>query len=221
MNQHFKSKIRYFPPLKTLLILVIAFYLLVVTFAAFKDKNQGSVDRANQPSFKNNFSIEKDSVASVKAFAKVYKVLMSPRCMNCHPAGDVPLQGDDSHLHTMSPKRGVDGKGLFAMKCSNCHQPTNTPGLHTPPGNPEWHLPPADMKMVFEGRTPHQLAKQLIDPAQNGNKTLEKLLEHANDTLVLAGWNPGEGRSLPPMSHAAFKKAWETWITKGAYAPKP
>ena len=37
--------------------------------------------------------------------------------MNCHPSGDIPLQGDDSHLHTMLPKRGKDGKGLYAMKC--------------------------------------------------------------------------------------------------------
>ncbi|RZK73496.1 MAG: hypothetical protein EOO92_18420, partial [Pedobacter sp.] len=35
----------------------------------------------------------KDSVASVTAFKKVYSVLMSPRCMNCHPSGDIPLQG--------------------------------------------------------------------------------------------------------------------------------
>src|SRR6478672_806689 len=53
---------------------------------------------------------KKDSVASVKAFMQVYKVLMSPRCMNCHPAGDVPLTGDDSHLHNMTPQRGKDGK---------------------------------------------------------------------------------------------------------------
>src|SRR5579859_1407565 len=69
-----------------------------------------------------------DSAASAKAFLQVYKVLMSPRCMNCHPAGDIPLQGEDSHLHAMSPQRGIDGKGVYAMKCSNCHQPTNTPG---------------------------------------------------------------------------------------------
>ncbi|WP_223809018.1 hypothetical protein [Rufibacter hautae] len=164
---------------------------------------------------------ERDSVASVQAFSKVYKVLMSPRCMNCHPAGDVPLQGDDSHLHTMLPQRGVDGKGVYSMKCGNCHQPENTPGLNTPPGNPEWHLPPARMKMIFQGRTPHQLAKQLVNRKQNGDKSLEKLLEHADDTLVLAGWHPGEGRTLPPMSHAEFKKAWTTWIVKGAYAPNP
>ncbi|MES2703890.1 MAG: hypothetical protein V4649_14720 [Bacteroidota bacterium] len=160
-----------------------------------------------------------DSVESVKAFMKVYDVLMSPRCMNCHPSGDVPLQGDNSQLHTMAPKRGKDGKGLYAMKCANCHQPENTPGLHTPPGNPNWHLPPADMKMVFQGKTPHQLAKQLTDPSANGHKDRKKLLEHADDDLVLAGWNPGEGRTLPPLSHAEFKKAWVTWITKGAFAP--
>ena len=164
--------------------------------------------------------IKKDSVTSVKAFASVYKVLMSPRCMNCHPSGDIPLQGDDNHLHTMAPRRGTDGKGIYAMKCANCHQPTNTPGLHTPPGNPVWHLPPATMRMVFQGRTARQLAKQLVDPKQNGNKNMEKLLEHADDGLVLAGWHPGEGRTLPPLSHAEFKKAWTTWIRTGAYAPK-
>jgi mono/diheme cytochrome c family protein len=104
-----------------------------------------------------------DSAASVAAFMDVYKVLMSPRCMNCHPAGDIPLQGDDSHLHTMSPIRGKDGKGVYAMKCSNCHQPTNSPGLNTPPGNPKWALPPADMKMVFEGKSPRELALQIMD----------------------------------------------------------
>ncbi len=163
--------------------------------------------------------VKKDSVASVAAFNQVYTVLMSARCMNCHPSGDVPLQGDDSHLHTMLPKRGIDGKGVYAMKCSNCHQPTNTPGVHTPPGNPNWHLPPANMKMVFQGKTPRQLAQQLIDPKRNGRKDMKKLIAHADDDLVLAGWNMGEGRKLPPMSHAAFKKAWVTWLTTGAFAP--
>ena len=112
----------------------------------------------------------KDSIASVNAFMQVYQVLKSPRCMNCHPAGDIPLQGDDSHLHTMSPIRGEEGKGVYAMKCSNCHQPTNSPGLNTPPGNPKWALPPADMKMVFEGRSPRELALQIMDYKRNGHK---------------------------------------------------
>ena len=96
-------------------------------------------------------ALPKDSVGSAKAFLNVYRVLMSARCMNCHPSGDAPLQGDDHHIHTMNVQRGIDGKGLYAERCSNCHQPENTAGVHMPPGNPKWGLPPANMRMVFQG----------------------------------------------------------------------
>lgn len=164
--------------------------------------------------------VKDDSATSKKAFLAAYSVLMHPRCMNCHPAGDAPLQGEDSHVHTMGVKRGDDGKGLFAMKCSNCHQPENTPGPHMPPGNPNWHLPPADMKMVFEGKSPRELAAQLLDPALNGHKTKEQLIEHVTfDKLVLAGWKPGEGLELPPLTHEEFAKQFRLWIETGAYLP--
>jgi len=206
-----KYRERYSMPKKT--ITVLAIIILSVVFISFAFKDGTTISSAkNEPI--------KDSIASVKAFMDVYKVLMSPRCMNCHPSGDVPLQGDDSHLHTMLPRRGKDGKGLYAMKCSNCHQHTTMEGLHKPPGHPDWHLPPANMKMVFQGKTPNQLAKQLVNPKTNGNKTLKKLIEHADDGLVKIGWDMGEGRPAPPLSHAEFKKAWITWIEKGAYAPK-
>ena len=214
MIQPSEIKAGYFLPVKTIIILLFLLSIIAVATSGFKDKNAGTGTDENPD------AAGKDSVASVEAFMDVYKVLMSPRCMNCHPSGDVPLQGDDSHLHTMFPKRGKEGKGLYAMKCTNCHQPENTLGIHTPPGNPNWHLPPANMKMVFQGRTANQLAKQLMDPKQNGNKTKEQLIEHAHDALVIAGWHPGEGRTLPPMTHEAFTKAWVTWIEKGAYAPK-
>lgn len=210
MNKHTE---RYSLPVKAMIVLVIM--ISVAVFMSFGFEKKTTISKVK------NETIKKDSVTSVKAFMDVYKVLMSPRCMNCHPSGEVPLQGDDSHPHTMSPRRGRDGKGLYAMKCSNCHQPENTPGIHTPPGNPNWHLPPADMKMVFQGRTPHELAKQLMDPKRNGHKNIDKLIAHADDGLVLAGWDPGEGRTLPPMSHEEFKKAWLAWIKNGAYAPAP
>lgn len=161
-----------------------------------------------------------DLLASAAAFQAVYKVLMSPRCMNCHPKGESPLQGDDSHPHTMDVTRGPDGKGLYALKCANCHQTTNTPGLNMPPGNPTWHLPPADMPMVFEGKTPHELALQLKDPNKNGHKTLQQLITHVSkDALVLWGWKPGDGRTLPPLSHAEFTKQFKEWVAKGAAVP--
>lgn len=202
---------------KKLKLIIYAVMIAALGFSLYTGTENTYVRDTGRPISKRKLA--DDSVRSVRAFNKVYAVLMSPRCVNCHPAGDVPLQGDDSHLHTMLPKRGADGKGLFAMKCANCHQPENTPGPHTPPGNPNWHLPPADMKMVFQGKTAHELAKQLLDPQQNGHKNKQQLIEHADDDLVLAGWNMGEGRTKPPLSHAEFKKAWIEWLETGAYAP--
>ncbi|MEC7785226.1 MAG: hypothetical protein VYB38_17605 [Bacteroidota bacterium] len=194
----------------------IGFLLILLVLSVSVGMTENVFDSTNYIPLSNH---KKDSLVSKEAFKKVYTVLMHPRCMNCHPSGDIPLQGDDSHLHGMSPHRGKDGKGMYAMKCANCHQNENTPGLHAPPGNPVWHLPPADMKMVFQGRTANQLAKQLIDKSKNGNKSIKDLIAHAEDTLVKAGWHPAEGLALPPMSHAEFKEAWITWLKNGAYAP--
>src|SRR3989475_9500266 len=101
-----------------------------------------------------------DAAASRAAFLNIYRVLTSPRCRNCHPAGDAPLQGDDSHQHAFRIRRGQDGNGLTSVRCSNCHQSANQAGEHTPPGSPDpkadnsprWHLPSAKTRMVFERR---------------------------------------------------------------------
>jgi hypothetical protein len=157
---------------------------------------------------------------SAAAFLEAYKVFMHPRCMNCHPKGDAPLQGDDSHPHLQLVKRGPDGKGKYAMKCGTCHQDHNLPGENMPPGNPNWHLLTPEMPMVFEGKTPRELALQMVDPKQNGGKSLEQLFHHvAEDSLVLWGWDPGEGRTKPPLTHEEFTKVMRTWIDGGAVAP--
>jgi hypothetical protein len=224
MNQPSKIKRRFFLPSKTIIVLAILLLAFGIMNAGFMVKQESATNivSVNESGIKKKRTeANQDSIESVRAFMNVYKVLMSPRCVNCHPSGDVPLQGDDSRLHAMLPQRGPNGKGLYAMKCTNCHQQTNIPGEHTPPGAPNWHLPPANMKMVFQGKTAHQLARQLVDRKQNGNKNRQQLIEHGTDSLVLAAWNPGEGRTVPPMSHQEFKEAWETWLKKGAYAPGP
>jgi hypothetical protein len=164
---------------------------------------------------------QKDDAGAREAFLAAYKVFMHPRCMNCHPAGDVPLQGDDSHLHAQNVKRGPDGTGKYALKCANCHQPANLPGENMPPGNPNWHLPPPEMRMVFQGKTPGELARQLKDPRQNGGKTLEQLMHHiSEDRLVLGGWDPGDGRTKPPLSHPEFVRRMREWVERGAAYPE-
>jgi hypothetical protein len=164
---------------------------------------------------------DKDDAGARAAFLEVYKVLMHPRCMNCHPSGDSPLQGDDSHVHVQNVKRGADGKGKYALKCANCHQDTNLPGANMPPGNPTWHLPRKDMPLVFQGKSPRELADQLKDPKRNGGRTLEQLVEHVTkDKLVLWGWEPGDGRTKPPLSHDEFAKKFREWVEKGAASPE-
>lgn len=156
-----------------------------------------------------------------EAFVRAYPVFMHARCVNCHPAGDAPLQGEQGLVHAQNVRRGPDGRGLFAMKCAACHQAENVDGLHMPPGNPNWHLPPADMPMVFEKRSPRRLAEQLKDPKRNGGKTLAEILHHVEkDGLVLGCWNPGEGRAKPPLSHADFAKAFRAWVESGAELPE-
>jgi hypothetical protein len=163
----------------------------------------------------------KDAAASCEAFLAAYKVFMHPRCLNCHPAGDAPLQGDDSHPHAQNVKRGKDGKGKYALKCANCHQDANLPGENMPPGNPNWHLPPAETPLVFQGKSPADLARQLKDPKQNGGKTLEQLIEHvAEDKLVGWGWDPGGGRGKPPLTRDEFVKKVREWVEKGAAVPE-
>jgi mono/diheme cytochrome c family protein len=174
-----------------------------------------------------------DSTHARNAFMKAYPVFMHPRCQNCHPAGDTPLQGDDSHVHDLLRlRRGADGNGVFAMRCSNCHQATNGPGPHTPPGAPQpaehrrlpaeprWQLPDPKAPMVFQGRTPGQLCRQLKDPKQNGGLNSDRLVHHVmTDPLVLWGWNPGEGRTTPPLSHEEFTAAVKEWLDRGGACP--
>jgi len=162
-----------------------------------------------------------DEAAARAAFLAVYPVFMHPRCLNCHPAGDVPLQGDDGRLHAQNVKRGSKGKGKYALKCGACHQDANLPGANMPPGNPSWHLPPPEMRMVFQGLTARELADQLKDPKRNGGKTLEQLVHHVSeDPLVLWGWNPGDGRAPPPLAHAEFVARFKEWVEKGAASPE-
>ena len=190
-------------------------------FAAFALTNQPhSIANSNSSRAATN-GAQRDLAASRAAFTEAAKVFLSPRCMNCHPAGDVPFQGDDSRPHAQRVQRGPEGKGVYGMKCSACHQQENLWGEHMPPGAPNWHLPPPNMPMVFEKRTPGQLCRQFKDPKQNGGKSLEELFKHvSSDPLVLWGWNPGEGRTTPPLSHAEFVQEMDEWIKKGAACPQ-
>jgi hypothetical protein len=156
-----------------------------------------------------------------KAFADVARVLQSPRCRNCHPAGERPLQGDGAgRPHAMNISRASVDAGL---SCAACHQTRNVEAMglfRGPPGAPHWGLPPRETPMVFEGLSARALCEQLKDPARNGGKSLAQLLEHvSHDALVLWGWNPGGKRTKPPLPHPRFVSAFRTWVDSGAHCP--
>jgi hypothetical protein len=129
-------------------------------------------------------------------FVELGKVLTHLRCLNCHPSGDRPRQGDTARLHQPPVERGPDGYGLPAMRCTICHQAANFELGHVP-GNPIWHLAPREMG--WEGKTLGQICAQIKDPARNGNRTPEALIEHMRgDHLVGWAWAPGSGRKPAP-----------------------
>ena len=158
------------------------------------------------------------------AFNEAVKVFFSARCANCHPAGDIPSQGDEMTPHTQGVTRGKDGKGVYGMKCTTCHQMENLPGVHLPPGtSKDWHMPTAAQPMVFQGLTAGQLCRNFKDPAKNGgHKTLREAMDHIQkkDPLVMWGWNPGNGRTLPPMSYEEFSAKVEEWVKSGGACPE-
>jgi hypothetical protein len=162
---------------------------------------------------------DRDDAAAAASFETIVSVLRNPRCMNCHSSGDYPRQGDDMHRHIMDVRRGSDGHGVNAVKCSTCHQDHNLPGIHTPPGAPDWGLPPPETPMIWEGLSDHQLCELLKDPRQNGHRSVTQIVEHMHTPLVLWGWRPGEGRTPIPSSQKLFLSAVERWASLGAACP--
>jgi hypothetical protein len=160
-----------------------------------------------------------DDALAAAAFEQLLPVLRNPRCMNCHSSGDYPRQGDDMHRHTMDVRRGPDGHGSNAVKCSTCHQDHNLPGIHMPPGAPDWALPSPSTPMIWEGLSDRQLCELLKDPNQNGHRSVQQIVEHMHTPLVLWAWNPGDGRKPIPGSESLFLSAVERWAAHGAACP--
>jgi hypothetical protein len=151
-------------------------------------------------------------------FIEATRVMLHPRCVNCHPAGDSPLQGDQGKVHDPPVTRGAEDNGVVGMECSSCHQDKNVE-LARVPGAPKWHLAPKAMAWV--GRTPSSLCEQLKDPKRNGGKTVAQIVDHTgHDELVAWGWSPGHGRVSAPGSQATFGALMAAWAETGAVCPR-
>ena len=162
-------------------------------------------------------SIAEETERSQALFVEAGKVLQHPRCVNCHPAGDSPLQGDNGELHEPPVERGLGGIGVVGMRCTTCHMKENFDPVGVP-GADHWVLAPR--KMAWEGLTLGEICEQIKDPKRNGNRNLEKLHEHmAEDALVAWGWHPDAGREPVPGTQEVFAGLIQAWIDTGAVCP--
>jgi hypothetical protein len=166
-------------------------------------------------------SITDKSERSKGIFGEIGKLVTHPRCMNCHPAGDHPLQGDDQHAHMPPVWRSESGH--LEVNCFGCHTDRNVT-LHegasykSIPGNPKWAIAP--LSMTWQNKSLGEICRQLKDVSRNGGRDLAELQEHvAKDELVAYGWDPGEGREPAPGSQKLAGELVQAWIDTGAECP--
>jgi hypothetical protein len=162
-------------------------------------------------------SIADTAARSAAIFTELGKVLTHPRCLNCHPAGDRPRQGDMARPHQPPVERGADGFGLPAMRCPICHLQANFNPAGVP-GDPIWHLAPREMG--WEGKTLGEICAQIKDPARNGNRSFDALIKHVGeDHLVGWAWAPGYDRQPAPGTQKQAGALVEAWVKTGAECP--
>lgn len=156
-------------------------------------------------------------------FTEAGKVILHPRCMNCHPKGDSPTQGVDMHPHQPQVVRGADNHGATALQCGTCHQTQNFEASGVP-GHPLWHVAP--IEMAWQGQSLGQICEQIKDKQRNGGKSMKQIHHHmAEDSLVGWAWNPGidisrQPREPAPGTQAQFGALIGEWIKTGAACPK-
>lgn len=196
-------------------VLIVVSAVLTSMLSAYAAVSSSPPDKLASP--ESFATIEDTAARSAAMFDELGKVLTSPRCLNCHPAGDRPHQGDEGRLHQPPVARGADGHGLASMRCNICHQQANfDPGRV--PGHPEWHLAP--IEMAWEHKTLPEICAQLKDPARNGGRTLDAIIHHiGTDTLVGWAWAPGFGRTPAPGTQKEAGALVEAWVKTGAVCP--
>src|SRR5450759_3998670 len=124
-------------------------------------------------------------------FLEAAKVITDPRCMNCHPAGDHPLQGDDHHIHQPAAFRGEANNGVPGLVCATCHSVRNftlsvgEASYQSIPGHPRWALAP--LEMAWEGKSVGDICRQIKDPTRDLLALADQIVPHRSSSFSRAG----------------------------------
>jgi len=193
---------------------MLAFFVIVIVLAG----DAGGPASSQQV----NAAAASHRTNGLGAWQKVYSVMVSPRCLNCHTATNYPQQGDDRHRHIANVIRGPRDKGVVALSCSTCHQSPNADSTGVP-GAHNWHLAPLSMKWQDANDRPLSSAEvcrsvlRLLDGPH-------LLKHHEEEPLVLWAFSPGRHpdgttRTLPPLTHEEFVEATRQWVEAGTPCP--
>jgi hypothetical protein len=217
-NATVKRRVVTFMPGPTIAIAIVVLVAIAALLTSVFSAPAVADSAAETLAMPESFAAINDTAArSAALFTEAGKVLTHPRCVNCHPAGDRPHQGDTSRLHQPPVERGADGFGLPAMRCPICHQQANFEPAGVP-GDPVWHLAPRDM--AWEGKTLGKICAQIKDPARNGNRSLDEIVHHVGDDhLVGWAWAPGGDRSPAPGTQMQAGALLDAWVKTGAVCP--
>lgn len=191
----------------------------LVALATTSHEARADGERGTLKSVQSFDSIADQQERSRALFVEAGKVIQSPRCVNCHPKGDRPTQGQGNDVHPHVPRvtRGVDDKGAVALRCASCHQAKNNDASGVP-GDPNWHMAP--IEMAWQDLRLAEICVQIKDPKRNGGRSLSQIHEHlATDHLVGWAWMPGAHRTPVPGTQAQFGELVGAWIKTGAACP--
>src|SRR2546429_948743 len=91
--------------------------LIIIVLAGTAGSLAGAEDLRGPETFS---SITNQAERSRALFVEAGRVLQHPRCLNCHPVGERPTQGNDGHPHSPLVVRGADDKGAIGLRCTAC-----------------------------------------------------------------------------------------------------
>ncbi len=169
--------------------------------------------------------------AAAAAWERIYAVLSHPRCANCHvDERNVPMWSGPSYdaprPHGMNINAGASRMGVESLLCSTCHITSAGPNsvAHGAPhaGHP-WMLAPA--AFAWYGKDSVSICAQLRDPARNGGRDGEGLVQHIlhdaqAHAFITWGFAPGGGREPAPGSMQAHLDDMLIWTAAGMPCPQ-
>lgn len=167
----------------------------------------------------------------LNAWSKIYRVAQHPRCANCHvDERNIPMwsgltRGDTARPHGMNINAGVSRIGAERLPCQTCHATSTRPNTQAhaaPHTGIAWQLAPVEF--VWFGVSSADLCRQMRDPARNGGRNGEGLIEHiVHDASVRGfiawGFDPGAGREPAPGTLQEHLNDLGKWVSAGMPCP--